>query len=143
MHRSRLRSIHAVVLPVLLGGAAAVSCGGDKADSSAAEGPDCSRKPALTWDNFGKGHVDKHCNGCHSVLIPLNQRQEAPIGVDFNTYADVIEWHDRIIARSTLKVLDEPTMPPGGGPSQLEMQMALEWLECEVAKDKEALAGGQ
>jgi hypothetical protein len=86
--------------------------------------------------------MDKHCNGCHSVLIPEAQRQGAPSGVDFNTYADVIEWHDRIIARGTLKVLDTPSMPPGGGPSESELAQALEWLECEVAKDKAALAGG-
>jgi len=143
MSRLGLPPFLAAVLPLWIGGAAAMSCGGDKADSAAATAPDCSRTPALNWDNFGKGHLDKHCNGCHSVLIPLSQRQEAPVGVDFNTYADAIEWHDRIIARSTLKVLDEPTMPPGGGPSELEMGMALEWLDCEVAKDKAALAGGQ
>ena len=119
-----------------------VACGVDKSDSAGVDGPDCSRTPALTWDNFGKGHMDKHCNGCHSVLIPEYQRQGAPGGVDFNTYGDVLEWHDRIIARGTRDVLDEPTMPPGGGPSDLELQMLLEWLECETALDKAALAGG-
>ena len=120
-----------------------LSCGQDKQDSAVEEGPDCSRHPVLTWDNFGKPHMDKHCNGCHSVLIPLEQRQNAPVGVDFNTYGDVLEWYDRIIARSTKKVLDEPSMPPGGGLSDPELAKVLEWLECEVAKDKEALAGQQ
>ena len=132
-----------MVFPVMLGAAIVVSCGGDKADSANEAGPDCSRHPALNWDNFGKPHMDKHCNGCHSVLIPLEQRQNAPIGVDFNTYGDVLEWYDRIIARSTKKVLDEPSMPPGGGLSDGELAMVLEWFECEVAKDKDALAGQQ
>jgi len=127
---------------VVFSATVAVSCGGDKSDSAEGQGPDCDRTPALTWDNFGKGHMDKHCNGCHSVLIPEYQRQDAPAGVDFNTYGDVLEWHDRIIARGTRSVLDEPTMPPGGGPSDLELSMLLEWLECEAAKDKAALAGG-
>ena len=131
------------MLPLMLGSVAALSCGGDKADSAAEEGPDCSRSPPFTWDNFGKSHMDKHCNGCHSVLIPLAQRQNAPVGVDFNTYGDVLEWYDRIIARSTRKQLDEPSMPPGGGPSDQELEQVLEWLECEVAKDKAALAGSQ
>ena len=122
--------------------AALSACGKSESDSSSAAGPDCSRSPPLTWDNYGKGHMDKHCNGCHSVLIPEAQRQGAPAGVDFNTYADVIEWHDRIIARSTRAVLEEPTMPPGGGPSDEELRKVLEWLECEVAADKAALAAG-
>jgi hypothetical protein len=142
LHRT-IRGVRAPFAAGVLFASAALSCGGDKADSAEADGPDCSRTPALTWDNFGKGHMDKHCNGCHSVLIPEAQRQGAPAGVDFNTYADVIEWHDRIIARGTRKVLEEPTMPPGGGPSTLELEMSLEWLECEVAKDKAALAGAQ
>jgi|GEM_PF-1489292 len=136
----RLRLQPAVVAALA---AAALSCSGDKDSAAAGEGPDCSRNPPLTWDNFGKGHMDKHCNGCHSVLYTGEFRREAPVGIDFNTYADVIEWHDRIIARGTRKVLEQPSMPPGGGPSDLELEMALEWLECEVAKDKAALAGGQ
>jgi hypothetical protein len=129
-----------LLVPVLLGSALLLSCGSDKEDSAGEAGPDCARRPALTWDNFGKPHMDKHCNGCHSVLIPLAQRQNAPVGVDFNTYSDVLEWYARIIARSTTKVLDQPSMPPGGGPSEQELAMVLEWLECEVARDKEALA---
>jgi uncharacterized membrane protein len=136
------RVFHIWSAAMVFSATAALSCGADKSDSAEGEGPDCSRTPALTWDNFGKGHVDKHCNGCHSVLIPEYQRQGAPGGVDFNTYGDVLEWHDRIIARGTRAVLDEPTMPPGGGPSDLELQMLLEWLECETAMDKAALAGG-
>ena len=128
---------------VVLWAAAAVACGGGKSDSAGADGPECRDDPALTWDNFGKGHMDKHCNGCHSVLIPEYQRQGAPAGVDFNTYGDVLEWRDRIVARGTRAVLDEPTMPPGGGPSDEELSNLLEWLDCEVAKDKSALAGGQ
>lgn len=128
---------------VIVTAALAVSCGGNKDSASGEAGPDCAHQPALTWENFGKGHMDKHCNGCHSVLIPDAQRQGAPSGVDFNTYQDVIEWHPRIIARGTRKVLPEPTMPPGGGPSPEELDNFLEWLECEAAKDKAALAEGQ
>ncbi|HCH62581.1 MAG: hypothetical protein CL927_18585 [Deltaproteobacteria bacterium] len=123
--------------------AAVAACGGNKADSAAVDGPECRDNPPLDWDNFGKGHMDKHCNGCHSVLIPEYQRQGAPAGVDFNTYGDVLAWRERIVARGTRAVLDEPTMPPGGGPSDEELSNVLEWLDCEVAKDKTALSRGR
>ncbi len=123
------------VLAALLSG-----CGDKDGDSAAADAIDCDRSPPLDWDNFGKGAVDKHCNGCHSVLIPEAQRQGAPTGVDFNTYADVIEWRERIRARATTAELETPTMPPGGGPGPEELARLEEWLACEVAADAEALA---
>ena len=134
--------LRAVACLVWAAGLAVGTAGCGKDADSASDTVDCSRTPPLTWDNFGKGHMDKHCNGCHSVLIPDAQRQGAPSGVDFNTYADVLEWEERIRARATRAVLDEPTMPPGGGPSDLELERTLEWLDCEVAADKAALASG-
>ncbi|MFM2246950.1 MAG: hypothetical protein RL071_3024, partial [Pseudomonadota bacterium] len=89
-----------------------VGCGA-KADDSAAGADPCERRPPLEWDNFGKGLMDKHCNGCHSSLVDREARKGAPVGVDFNTYAGVLEFSDRIGARS---LGDTPTMPPGGGP---------------------------
>jgi uncharacterized membrane protein len=113
-----------------------VGCGA-KADDSAAGADPCARRPALEWDNFGKGLMDKHCNGCHSSLVDRDARKGAPIGVDFNTYAGVLEFSDRIGARS---LGDTPTMPPGGGPDLEERARLEEWLQCEVAADRAALA---
>jgi hypothetical protein len=129
-------SLRAAALLALAG------CGADPKDTG---GPadDCDRSPPLDWHNFGKGFVDKHCNGCHSVLYEGGRRQGAPVGVDFNTYEDVLSWRERIRARSTTAVLDTPTMPPGGGPSTEELARLEEWLSCEVAKDAAALGGAQ
>lgn len=127
-----------VTILVVLG----AGCGDKTEDSAAVSTADCDRSPPLDWDNFGKGLMDKHCNGCHSVLVPEAQRQGAPTGVDFNTYADVIEWRERIRARATTAELDTPTMPPGGGPGPEELALLEEWLACEVALDAEALAAG-
>ena len=93
---------------------------------------DCDRNPPLTYHNFGKGYIDKHCVGCHSVLIPVDTRAGAPVGVDLNTYEDVLNWVDRIDMRSTG---DNPGMPPGGGPSAEERAMLKEWLLCGVFPD--------
>lgn len=114
-------------------------CGDKGADSAASDDP-CARRPALTWDNFGKGLMDKHCNGCHSTLVERSSRKGAPLGVDFNTYVGVLEFADRIGARS---LGEAPTMPPGGGPDLTERARLEEWLQCEVAADKAALAGAR
>ncbi len=113
-----------------------VGCGA-KAEDSAAEADPCGRQPALDWDNFGKGLMDKHCNGCHSSLVDRGARKGAPLGVDFNTYAGVLEFSDRIGARS---LGETPTMPPGGGPDLEERARLEEWLQCGVAADRAALA---
>ena len=114
-------------------------CGAKAQDSAAAEG-DCDRHPPLDWDNFGKGLMDKHCNGCHSSLVDRGARKGAPLGVDFNTYAGVLEFSDRIAARA---IGEAPTMPPGGGPDPEELARLDEWLRCEVAMDRAAIAEGQ
>jgi uncharacterized membrane protein len=139
-HRSGL--LVGGLLVGVLAAALASGCGDKTEDSAAVAAVDCDRSPPLVWDNFGKGLMDKHCNGCHSVLVPESQRQGAPTGVDFNTYADVIEWRERIRARATTAELESPTMPPGGGPGAEELALLEEWLACEVAKDAEALAAG-
>lgn len=94
--------------------------------------PECTRTPPLTYDNFGEGLMNKHCVGCHSSLLPEGMREEAPVGVDFDTYQGVLTWAARIEARATG---DAPDMPPGGGPSADEVARLTEWLHCEVADD--------
>jgi uncharacterized membrane protein len=103
--------------------------------SAGDSGLTCDREPALTFDNFGEAFLAKHCTGCHSVLHEGDLREGAPVGVDLNTYADVLTWASRIEARA-LESLD---MPPGGGPSVDERALLEEWLHCGVYPDIEAL----
>lgn len=92
----------------------------------------CHRDPPLTYENFGRGLMERHCAGCHSSLLPEGQRNLAPMGVDLDTWAGVQKWADRIQARSTG---ENPTMPPGGGPTELERSQLAEWLSCDVLED--------
>lgn len=94
----------------------------------------CSSEPALTWENFGKGHLDKHCNGCHSSQIRPEQRNNAPVGVDFDTWDKTVQFGERIWIRGG-ETLD---MPPGGGPSEDELRLFEEWMHCEVLEDDPA-----
>ena len=88
----------------------------------------CDRDPPLTYESFGKGYVGKWCTGCHSAYIRENQRNDAPLDVNLDTYEDVQRWADRIWARS----VDTSGMPPGGGASEAETGALAEWLRCDV-----------
>lgn len=89
----------------------------------------CDRQPPLTWENFGRGHMHKHCTGCHSAYLEtLEEREDATPGVDFNTWPDTVQWAGRIWDRSVIL----GNMPPGGGPDAQEQQLFEEWMRCEV-----------
>ncbi|MFT5686785.1 MAG: putative membrane protein, partial [Myxococcota bacterium] len=78
------------------------ACNGGK-DS----GISCDREPVLTFENFGESFLAKHCTGCHSVLHSGDLREGAPLGIDLNTYADVLVWAPRVEVRA-LESLDRP-----------------------------------
>jgi hypothetical protein len=90
--------------------------GGD-ADTAADTGgqPDpladwqCTADDTVTWGGFADGFFSAYCRSCHSTTTP--DRRGAPEGVDFTDRAEVLAWAPRIKAR----VLDDDTMPPGGG----------------------------
>ena len=106
-----------------------IACGLSSLDTA---DPDCDRNPPLSYHNFGKGYMDLHCNGCHSSLLPEFHRVGAPVSVSFDTYKEVMDWVDRIDERSNS--VDFP-MPPGGGPTEKELEMFNEWLYCGVRED--------
>ena len=98
----------------------------------------CVSNPALSYENFGKGFLDRYCTGCHSSLVPVTNRNGAPEGVDFNDYRRVITWRERILIRT----LDTTSpMPPGTGPSQTEFDLLTEWIGCQVESDAATLTG--
>lgn len=88
----------------------------------------CLRDPPLTYENFGRALLNRHCNSCHSQDVRGNQRGGAPEGVDFDDWEMVLSWADRIEARTL-----DSTMPPSGGTLIAEERARLaEWLRCEV-----------
>ena len=96
----------------------------------------CTHDPPLSYANFGKGFIDIHCVGCHAEDLPEGHRVGAPIGVDLNTYDHVLTWADRIEARATRAFSDTITMPPGGGPTDSELDLFEEWVYCAVLPQK-------
>ena len=107
-----------------------VACGSKGSDS----GGTCDRVPPLSYDNFGAGLLELHCTGCHGSQVPTERREGAPADVNFDTYAGVLTWADRIEVRA---VPDDADMPPGGGPSAADRALLGEWLDCTVIPDAE------
>lgn len=86
---------------------------------------DC-RTSQLTYETFGAPFMANWCNGCHSSALPPGMRQDAPVGVDFDTL-DLIRAQALTIVRTTA---DIRTMPPEGGPSDDERAMLATWMRC-------------
>ena len=99
------------------------SCAPDAEQSS------CQRDPPLDYNDFGRGFLERHCTGCHSSLLAEGHRADAPVGVDLDSYADAVQWADRIYIRS---VGEDASMPPGGGPTDQEKALLAEWLTCDL-----------
>lgn len=97
----------------------------DPEDSAEAEPPAaCADAPDVTWDNFGYGFFLTYCNSCHSRNTA--DRRGAPDGVDFDTEADLVQWKERV----NVRVLQEGTMPLGGGVYSDELELLQVMLAC-------------
>jgi len=93
---------------------------GPAATDTAEVESDCS----LNWDGWADGFFATYCRSCHSVTTA--ERHGAPTGVDFDTRSDAIEWAERIRVR----VLEQETMPLGGGVVQTDLEPLDRWLQC-------------
>ena len=116
-----------IALALLVGCKAPVGDSGDAA---------CGRVPPLSYNNYGEGFIGLYCVGCHSSLVPEARREGAPDGVNFDSYAGIVAYGNRIYARA---VPDDSTMPPGGGPSSDERALLGEWLTCTVEPEQAQL----
>ena len=82
---------------------------------------DCS----VNWDGWTDGFFATYCRSCHSVTTAA--RYGAPEGVDFDTRDDVIRWAERI----RIRVLEQETMPLGGGVIPSDLEPLDRWLHCK------------
>lgn len=99
----------------------------DPGDDMPPPEPDVCESSYLDYGNFGAQFSANWCRGCHSSEVPQAMRQHAPVGVDFDDEADLLEWKVKIRAKATG---DKPTMPPAGGPSVEERALLAEWIDC-------------
>lgn len=125
--RSEMCALFAVAVLAL--GAAA--CSADAGEGGEPPPPDPNSKlcqeSTLTYQNFAAPFVITWCRGCHGEAQPVAMRQNAPVGVNFDTADQVRGSSVRILARATGS---EATMPPVGGPSEEEKALLAEWIAC-------------
>ena len=87
--------------------------------------PDCAGAPAVTWEGWGEGFFRTWCGACHTV--GAQDRNGAPDSVDLVTRADV-SAHLATIRR---RVIEEETMPLGGGLSPDDLHLLDVMLTCD------------
>lgn len=95
----------------------------------------CPDDSFLSFENFGAIHLLNYCTGCHSSGLPADQRQGAPIEIDFDDLEDVRAHAPRIWARAGDHNV---TMPPAGGAPEDERALLGEWLACGAPTDTDA-----
>ena len=89
-----------------------------------------SCEPTVTWENWGESFFLTWCSSCHAQSA--TDRQDAPESIFFDSEKDVVLWLDRIQVR----VIEQQTMPVGGGISTDELLLLEEYLtqlSCEEA----------
>ena len=98
---------------------------------TAAPAYDPACEEVYTWTTVGAPFVYTWCTPCHAVGLAEEDRQGAPLGVDFDTYDDVVQWISRIEDRA-LSTDPDAWMPPAGGPSEEELAVVAAWIACGV-----------
>ncbi|MBL8973019.1 MAG: hypothetical protein JNK56_20700 [Myxococcales bacterium] len=99
---------------------------GEAAWASLDERP-CPADSILSSENFGAPFMLTYCNGCHSKGLAADERADAPLGMNFDTLADVRTHAPRIWLRAADH---NASMPPYGAPAQDERTRLGEWLAC-------------
>lgn len=102
-----------------------LSCtGGGHDTGGVAVDPLCEKGYGLTWASWGEAYFATYCDACHAADSP--NRFGAPDGVSFDTRAEARRWAPRIRAR----VLEDQTMPLGGGVSDDDLYLLNVYLTC-------------
>ena len=89
---------------------------------------DCTPNDAVSWGGFADGFFSAYCRACHSLQTP--DRRGAPEGVNFGTRLDALDFAERLKVR----VLDEETMPLGGGVVEDDRVRFEGWLCSQVQR---------
>jgi len=101
---------------IVLALAALAACGDDV-------DPSCDS--TVTYQTVGEPYLANWCLGCHSVDVPPGMRQQAPVGMNFDT---VDEVRAQLISLESVTL--QQTMPPEGGPADAERTLWMQWLSC-------------
>ncbi|MBK6688073.1 MAG: hypothetical protein IPG45_26595 [Deltaproteobacteria bacterium] len=96
------------------------ACGGD-------EGSDLGECPpsSMTQQVAGRTVVTQRCSSCHSSTLTGAARQNAPVGVDYDTLAGI-----RANTTKGYEQASAGTMPPTGALSATDLENLRIYLAC-------------
>lgn len=103
-----------------------LSCIGNDAKSDGTDTATCDSAPQVTWDNWAHGFFLTYCLACHSENSV--DRRGAPESVNFDTEAEVAGFSG--VVRTV--VLDQATMPIGGGVYEDDLYLLEVYLDCTL-----------
>jgi len=83
----------------------------------------------ITWDSWAHGFFLNNCTSCHSSTLPEEARQKATAGVNFDTYAGVVEYAVDIEYR-VWSAEPKYLMPPNIKLSYEDRDTLRLWIEC-------------
>ena len=86
----------------------------------------CEESP-WTYENTGDPYMRTWCTSCHHSEMSGDNRVDGTEGINLNGFGNVSALLERIEARA---LGDTPTMPPSGGPTQIERDQLAEWIAC-------------
>jgi len=81
----------------------------------------------VSWESTGQPFLSTWCTACHSSELASGARFGAPVGVDFDSYADVLALAALV---ETSALGSEARMPPVGGASDDDKEAFGRWLAC-------------
>ncbi len=105
---------------------------GDTSPWSSLNERPCPDDNFLSYENFGGPFVLTYCTGCHASGVPADQRQGAPLMVNFDDIEDIRSQAAGIWARAADQ---NETMPPVGAADMEERALLGEWLACGAPED--------
>ncbi len=114
--------------------ALALGLGACAVDESLGDHPCPPGGTTLTYENFGKAFMDRHCQSCHAQAggggghLSAATSYGVPAGYSFGSADEVRAHRERIFARSAAS---NTSMPPGpDDPPQGDRDKLADWLGC-------------
>lgn len=100
--------------------------------------PPCPPDNPLTYRSFGDGFLRTWCTGCHSSTLAASDRQDAPLGVDFDRAAlykpHARDIYDRAVLEAHAAATDPSAsaspMPPAGIVPEADLRRLGQWIAC-------------
>jgi uncharacterized membrane protein len=95
-------------------------------------GATCPTDSTLSYQTFGQTFMASYCTRCHSSAVMGADRQDAPIGVNYDTvdgvraHAELIDLH----AAAGPNAVNTAMPPSDPRPSEAQRRQLGEWLAC-------------